>query len=594
MQAHQARRGPDDAGVAEYRCADGVAVLGHRRLSILDLSVAGHQPMERRVEGGILSVTFNGEIYNFRELKKELTEAGERFSTETDTEVILALFAREGPACLAKLRGMFAFGLWDSRSETLYLVRDRFGIKPLYYSVLDDGIVFASTVGALAASGLVSLEKDPRALPAFLLTGSVPLPWTTLRAVSAIPQGSYLMWRSGESPKLTRYYDLLTAYIKKREMSFVEAVVEARRLCSEAVVGHLISDAPLGVFLSGGLDSSAITAFAAKERGEEGLTTLSIAFDEAEYSEARFQRMMAKRIHSDHKEYTVRSEDFKTSFREVFEAMDQPTVDGVNTFFVARAAKEAGLKAVLSGLGGDEIFFGYPAFTRARALRFVSHLPPLVRTFAASPLILGRRSSKAAYLRRGDLLGEYLTVRGLFTPREAAELLGADEREIQGVLEALTSVMVPEGDELRTLTSLHPADAFSYLELRNYLHSQLLKDSDYMAMHHSIEVRVPFLDHLLVEFLASLSASLKLPQGGLTKPLLVEAVRDSVPREVFDRPKMGFTFPFAEWLGAAAGEHDVFHALVVTADGEDILFHFASRDLHWSRLWAATLATRWR
>ncbi|MDO8469663.1 MAG: asparagine synthase (glutamine-hydrolyzing) [bacterium] len=603
MNARQVRRGPDDEGIASYPLANGggpsaslrtgEVVLGHRRLSIIDLSSAGHQPMERSIPGGILSITFNGEIYNFRELRAELVARGERFNTETDTEVILTLFAREGVASFSKLRGMFAFALWDSRNQMLYLVRDRYGIKPLYYAATPNQVVFASTVGALAESGLVPAERDPRALIGFLLTGSVPSPWTTLRAVSAVPSGSYLERRVDGTIRTVRYYDPLEAFTRKRDVSFAEATHEVRRLLSDAVGSHLVSDAPLGIFLSGGLDSSAITALAAHGRAKP-VTTLSVNFDEPAYSEKLYQDRVAGWLKTDHRESRIRRADFMGELDEALGAMDQPTVDGVNTFFIAGAAKAAGLKAVLSGLGSDEIFFGYPAFRKARALRFVSHLPAALRSLATSHAMLGRRTPKASYLMRGDLIGEYLTVRGLFTPREAATLLGVHEAEVLAVVEDIAASLVPGGHELQVLESLHPADTHSYLELKSYLESQLLKDTDFMAMHHSVEVRVPFLDHPLVEYLASLPADLKFPRGGVNKPLLVEAVRDIVPREVFQRPKMGFTFPFAEWLASVVGEHNAFRPLLATAHGKELLRRFKAGDLHWSRLWAATIASTWQ
>ena len=560
MNEIQKRRGPDDEGI--FIDAKNNIALGHRRLSIIDLSKAGHQPMEYKD----LWITFNGEIYNFLELKKDLEQKGYKFKTKTDTEVILVLFAEYGEKSFAMLRGMFAFGLWDGKNQKLFLVKDRYGIKPLYYFSDEEKLIFASTVKAISGSGLIRVEKNPKAMMGFLLFGSVPLPSTTVKNVLAVPAGHYLKRSANGEEKIIKYYDSLDFFLNKSSDNFDTAVNKTKELLDRSVNYHLISDAPLGVFLSGGLDSSALAALAAEQR-KNPITTISVVFDEEEFSEKKYQKAVADKIKSDHREIKITKEDFLGSFEEIFEAMDQPTIDGVNTFFVAKAAKEAGVKTVISGLGADEIFLGYPHFRRAEFLRKIQQLPK----FLKSPLnlfsLLGDRYSKLNYFLNDDVLNFYLGVRGLFSPQETAKILDVGLNEVNNfIYEFNNSILNPQSS---ILNSLRPADLLSYLELQFYLQNQLLKDTDFMSMYHSIEVRVPFLDHPLVEYVISLPSRIKLGKG-VNKALLVESTRDLLPREIFSRPKMGFTFPFQKWLQNSS----------ILNSKSSIL------KIHWSRHWA--------
>jgi len=547
----QKNRGPDDEGFFIFE--DGV--FGHRRLSILDLSKKGHQPMNFQD----FLITFNGEIYNFLELKKELEKKGYKFETRTDTEVILALYAEYGETSFSMLRGMFAFGLWDGEKRKLFLVKDRYGIKPLYYYADNEKIIFTSTVKAISESGLISTKKNPEAFIGFLLLGSVPLPMTTIKNVFAVPAGHYLVCENDGSQKLIQYYDPLKFYQQKIKESQHESIIlEIRHRLEESINFHLISDAPLGVFLSGGLDSSVIAALAARNR-EKPITTLSIIFDEKEFSEEYYSDLMAKKIKSDHRKIKITKQDFFESFDEIFEAMDQPTIDGVNTFFIAKAAKQAGLKTVLSGLGADEIFLGYSHFKKAALLRKIQSLPK----FLKSPLnlfsLFGDRYSKLNYFANDDILSFYLGIRGLFSPEETAKILGINIQEINIFINKLL--------QSQQLEQLYSVDLLSYLELKFYLQNQLLKDTDFMSMYHSVEVRVPFLDYYLVEYLSSLPPESKIDKV-VNKPLLVESVCDLLPKEIFTRPKMGFTFPFQKWL--------------------------PSGKLYWSRFWAKKVLSKWQ
>ncbi len=610
MNQSQFRRGPDDEGI--FADARGGVVFGHRRLSILDLSKAGHQPMEFNlstcdvdsgVDGNInsrdrLVITFNGEIYNFLELKKELEKKGYKFKTKTDTEVILALYAEYGEKSFSMLRGMFAFGLWDGKAKKLFLVKDRYGIKPLYYFSDAEKLVFASTVRAITESGLVAIQKNPQALIGFLLFGSVPLPMTTIKNVFAVPAGHYLVREADGGQKLVEYYDPLDFFNKGtsdasnidgnyRTSDVQNIVSKIRDLLEESVNLHLISDAPLGVFLSGGLDSSAIAALARRSLGEGGLplTTLSIVFDEPEFSEQKYQRLVAQKIKSDHREVKITQKDFFDSFGEIFEAMDQPTIDGVNGFFIAKAAKEAGLKTVLSGLGADEIFLGYPHFRRAATLRKIQSLPKFLKFPLKLASLMGDRYSKLNYFTNSDDLSFYLGIRGLFSPQETAKILDINLSEVKDFI-----INIGTSDVFRTsdVQKLDPVNLLSYLELKFYLQNQLLKDTDFMSMYHSIEVRVPFLDHPLVEYVSSLPAETKLNpkfenlklkiKNSRLKPLLSAAVSDILPEEIFGRAKMGFTFPFEKWLSS-----DVSAKGGSASGGKGQMSNVKT---HWSRHWA--------
>lgn len=557
----QARRGPDDEGIF----VSPPVILGHRRLAIIDLSKEGCQPMS--YNSGKLQIVFNGEIYNFLELRHGLERRGYEFKTRTDTEVILALYQEYGPKSFSMLRGMFAFAIWDSLIQKIFLVKDRYGIKPLYYYSDAEKLIFASTVKAIKQAGLIVIEKDPKALIGFLLFGSVPLPLTTYKNISALPSGHYLERSINGQEKLVRYYEPLLAFQTKKQICFDIAVREIRHRLEESIRLHLISDAPLGVFLSGGLDSSAIAAITSLKR-EKPITTLSVVFDEEGFSEKFYQDLMVRKIKSVHREIKITARDFFDSFEEIFKAMDQPTIDGVNTFFIAEAARHVGLKVVLSGLGGDEIFCGYSHLKRAPFLRGFQKLPYYLKM----PLALfSGRYAKVKYFLSSGLLNFYLGIRGLFATEEVANILDINLSEVNDFLNF-------EMPNVKTLNQLHPIDLLSCLELKFYLQNQLLKDTDFMSMHYSIEVRVPFLDYPLVEYLSGLPPFLKL-HPKINKPLLVEAVKGLIPEEILNRKKMGFTFPFERWLKK-------FPTQLVPEKARGLMVQFEAGKLHWSRPWS--------
>jgi asparagine synthase (glutamine-hydrolysing) len=557
MNEVQRFRGPDDEGLEIF----GSAVLGHRRLSFLDLSSAGHQPMGDA--SGRFQIIFNGEIYNFQELRAELEKIGVHFKTQSDTEVILELYTREGFKMLSKLRGMFALAIWDTKENKLFLARDRYGIKPLYYAQLSDGgLVFASTVKAIKESGLLALAADQRAQIGFAVFGSVPAPYTTYKEIKSLSAGHFAEYLATGNFKIEKYYDALEFFINKQNVSRVEAVEKIKNILAEATKLHLISDAPLGVFLSGGLDSSVLAALAAQVRGVEPTDTLGIDFEEKDFSEKEIRDKVIEKIKTRHREIMVREKDLGCELPNIMMAMDQPTIDGVNSYFVSAAAKLAGLKAVLSGLGSDEIFMGYHYFKIANKIRLIQKLVP---NFVWKLWPKRGKWGRLQWLRNKHPFFAYVAARSVFSPAEAAELAGVSESEVWSLVSDLSSHL---------LRQLADADLFSYLDLTFYMHNQLLRDTDFMSMRHSVEVRVPFLDHKLVEYVSSLPVSLKL--GGIRpKSLLIEAVEDLLPKEVWERKKMGFTFPFVMWLK----NRDYFPGRAERARQEFLVGG------HWSRYW---------
>jgi asparagine synthase (glutamine-hydrolysing) len=585
MTHSQVHRGPDDSGF--YQGAH--AALGHRRLSIIDVSAAGRQPMPN--ESGTVQVVYNGEIYNYLELRGELRKAGHGFRSNSDTEVLVHGYDEWGiEGLLERLRGMFAFAIYDEREERLLLARDRLGIKPLYYHVGAGGkrLTFASEVKAMVRSGAVSDEVDIAGITGFLLFGAVPAPWTTVRGVRCLPAGHWLAL-SREGLELKRYWELPAGGgLPEQEASEVKRSLPG--LLEDAVRRHLMSDVPLGVFLSGGVDSAGLVALAS--RTGQRLTTLTVVFSEAEFSEARLANRVAQRFGTEHREVLIRSRDFAEEVSRILEAMDQPSNDGVNTFFVSQAARKCGLKVVLSGLGGDEVFWGYEhcrrLATRLSPLRWFMSAPSVVRKpLAKAGIAYGRLSGKENWMRLGFMAKEagagaaYMTLRGFFAPEQVSLLLGCDEREVYS---ELARYLEPEKDEARRVT----ASGYHRLETRRYLHDQLLRDTDVYSMAHSLEVRVPYLDHEVVESVEGLPQAMKVAQGR-NKPLLADAVGDPLIDELAQARKRGFTFPFRNWMREHAGllREIAGNTKVLERKAVDRLWdEFGAGRLHWSRAWA--------
>jgi asparagine synthase (glutamine-hydrolysing) len=577
MAAAETHRGPDDAGLFQ----DARVVLGHRRLSIIDLSPTGHQPMSN--EDATIWVTYNGEIYNHAELAAQL--GGHSFRSRSDTEVLLHGYEEWGiEGLLARLRGMFSFAIYDGRAALArcLLARDRLGIKPLYYAARRESLAFASEVKALVGSGLVPNRKNPEALTGLLLLGSVPAPATGIRDVQCLLPGHYLVADRGGIA--THKYWSADAPAEGEPGGLAGGL-------EDSVARHLVSDVPVGVFLSGGVDSAALVAFAS--RSLPSLTTLTVVFDESECSEGAEARHIAGSFHTDHREVRVTSRDFMDAVPNVLRVMDQPTNDGVNTYFVSRAARQAGLKVVLSGLGGDEVFGGYKHHhwlaRHGNSIRRFSALPAVLRKITlATATAYGQMRGRENWLRLASLedtvsdAGLYLALRGFFAPQQVRALLDIGEREVRLAAEEYLGAFRPT-----SANGVAGAAAFRYLEMRRYLHDQLLRDTDVFSMAHSIEVRVPYLDHRVVECAASQPA-LPRTNGNGNKPLLTRAVGEPAVFEAARRGKRGFVFPFAKWMklhSPALREMALAGGCLNRRTIGRLWNEFDNGRLHWSRAW---------
>ncbi|MEQ8968461.1 MAG: asparagine synthase (glutamine-hydrolyzing) [Azospirillaceae bacterium] len=555
MRDAMTSRGPDDAGA--WRSEDGRVGLGHRRLAIIDLSAAGHQPMH--TADGRLSIVFNGEIYNYRELRRELAQRGCAFRSDSDTEVLLHLYALEGAAMVSRLRGMFAFALWDADKRGLLLARDPFGIKPLYYA--DDGasLRVASQVSALAAGGRIDTRPDPAGHVGFFLWGYVPEPHTIYRGVRALPAGSTL-WIDEAGARSPATYWSVTERIAEAEARAAEHPVDAdtahamlRTALLDSVRHHMIADVPVGVFLSAGLDSATLAALAAECGG--GVETFTLGFDEyigRPEDEVGLAETTAESLGTRHRTRRVRAADFRAEFDALLGAMDQPSIDGPNTYFVAKAASEAGLKVALSGLGGDELFGTYPSYSQIPKLRRglgpLAAVPGLGRGFrAVAGSTLARMTSPkyAGLLEYAGSDGDaYLLRRGLFMPWELPEVLdGEMVREGWAALDMRARLAATTGG----LTTPH--GRIMALETSWYMRNQLLRDADWASMAHSLELRVPLVDPTLFAALAPVLVGRSKP----AKRDMALTPRFALPAEVLDRPKTGFMIPVREWIEPAVG-----------------------------------------
>jgi len=605
-----AHRGPDDSGtVVLHDANNSVEIgLGNRRLAILDLSPLGHQPMQDPETGNW--IVYNGEVYNFRDVRDELERSGTRFVGHSDTEVVLKAYARWGESCLLKFRGMFAFAIWDSHRQHLFLARDPMGIKPLYYAHTPSFFVFASEVRSLLGTGLVARRIDPAGLANYLTFGSSYDPLTLIDGVHALPAGHSLVWKDGlvqQSPYWDLVDDPLSSAESGRPISTDERGVtdSLRSLLEESVRMQLVSDVPVGVFLSGGIDSSALVSILSRSGVRP--STFSIVFKEADFSEAQHSRAVAAKFQTDHHEIEVSQLDVLAAVPDALRAMDLPTMDGVNTFFVSREARKAGVKVALSGLGGDEIFAGYSSFRTIprveRITRSWKHLPAFGRAGLAS--VFGALAPDSDQNRKLELMmfdggkgiHPYFVSRMLFVP-EQRNLLLRDQNE-----SALETAAAAQQDRLRRALCLDPVNRVSYLESRCYMLNTLLRDSDFMSMSQGLEVRVPLIDHQLAKTVLALPGKWKL--NGTPKKLLVNALEGSLPDEIIHRPKRGFTLPFEHWMRqelrpeiepVLAPDRINGGPLGGVLRGDEVQKvwqSFLRRTVSWSRPWSLFVLQRW-
>jgi len=534
-----AQRGPDGFGL--WLSQDGVIALGHRRLAIIDLSETGAQPMA--YDGGRYRMVFNGEIYNYKELRAELERDGVRFASASDSEVILALHAREGTAAFGKLRGMFALAIWDEKARRLVLARDPYGIKPLYVAHQDGWLQFASQVKALEAGGRVGRDLDPGAVASFLLWGSVPEPRTIRKSIRAVPAGHVVVVDDGRVGEPRAFRDL-------REFASAPCASLEDAL-ADSVRAHLVADVPVAVFLSAGIDSSVIATLARRAAGDQ-LTTLTMRFADfagTAADEGPEAAQTARALGTQHVERTLSRDDLRGLWPKVLAAMDQPSVDGFNTYVVSRVAHEAGFKVVLSGLGGDELFGGYDSFRdvpawAGRARRFAA-LPGVPSAWGAIARTFGgSRPKLAGALRYGaSIPGAYFLRRGVFLPEELESVLGADLAD-EGLRDA-DPVRAAQAAIGSAPLASDPWIAVHLMESMLYMRNQLLRDSDWASMAHSLELRVPFVDARLRDQLTTLAFE---PARHSGKSAIARVAQPELPAGVASRAKTGFSIPIASAL----------------------------------------------
>lgn len=611
---YQSHRGPDGDGLWENR-GNGTSgvVFAHRRLAVIDLNVISNQPM-LDPETGIV-IVYNGEVYNFQELRAELEANGYSFRTNSDTEVVIKSYARWGTDCLNKLRGMFAFAIYDPKEEHVFLVRDRIGIKPLYYSFLDNSgdhktLIFASELRALLATEKIGRRIDPVGLSTYLWNGFVAEPSTIIKGVNRLEAGHYLLLslRSGRVEKKS-YWQMPGPGTKIDHAGKFEEILQ------ETVRMHLVSDVPVGIFLSGGVDSSTLAALATRSASQQ-ICTFNISFEETKFDESSYARRVAEEIGAKHTEIRLSADNFKAGLSDALGCLDQPTFDGINTYFVSRAVREAGVTVALAGTGGDELFGGYNSFReigRMQSASRIAHFFPDFLVQAAAQGISRYKFGKYGLVSpqtRWGKLGEILSKNGrlfdlyqlsyaLFLPDFVREI--TKEKYPTGCLSGLPQKKAAELEKLIAgYPSLH---ATSCMEFTCFLGGRLLPDTDTASMATSLEVRVPLLDHVLIEYVASLHEKQRFYPLG-QKQMLRQSVRNDFDQTILERPKSGFELPLAAWCQQelqgqimelfsdrsaceAVGLNQTVVMRLWTA------FRQNAPGLYWSRIWAIFVLLWW-
>ncbi|MEK7674106.1 MAG: asparagine synthase (glutamine-hydrolyzing) [Patescibacteria group bacterium] len=605
-------RGPDASGVFE----DEKIILGHRRLSIIDLLGNANQPMKLKCKkfNKDLVIVFNGEIYNYVILAVQLKKLGHTFSSNSDTEIILHSFEEWGSDCFKKFRGMFAFAIWDSEKQELILARDRFGIKPLYYYQDNDYFIFASEIKAILNFQNVKKKINHSAVHLFLQQGWISQPQTFYENIFALESGSFMIVKNGEITK-DAFTDIQNDFLQEKEkISLGDAVKKVKTALLGSVSAHLVSDVEVGAFLSGGVDSSVLVALM-RELGQEKITTVSAVFPGTIYNEAGKIKLVSEKFKTNHIDVKISGQDFVENLDNIFEHIDQPTVDGVNTYFVSLAAKKAGLKVVLSGLGGDELFYGYPSFTDIpKLLKLSPFLKSLLgkmmlKDFFATDnfnqkiakllqvsnsgegmkMLKSRKTYFSAFQRqkRFTVFDIYLSYRGLFSDEQIQLLeargekwdVGSDKLEIENKKEKIDDVL----------------SLISYLEFSNYMKNQLLRDSDVFSMAHSIELRTPFVDDVLLKTITRIPSEYKI-KNGVKKFLLKEAFKNQLPDEILKQKKQGFVLPIDLWLKNEAKDlikNELLSSEIFERQTIKLLLNkFYGNKLHWSRIWSLFVLNR--
>jgi asparagine synthase (glutamine-hydrolysing) len=609
-------RGPDDEGVAlfqkELSQSSLKVCLGNTRLSIIDTSSAGHQPMLDPETGNCLS--YNGESYNFIELRREIGEEFGPWRSGTDTEVVLRAYRKWGIEAFRRLRGMFALALWDAKNSELILARDPFGIKPLYYT-FDSGdqasapttaqhfqtrkLLFASELRALLATGQVARTLDQAGVSSYLTYGSVQSPRTIIHGVWSLLPGQCLRGSGVDGNlnlELSQFDSIESESSNGKQLTRSESISELRHELTRSLESHLVSDVPLGVFLSGGMDSSAIVALMSQLDSCQP-KTFSVVFDEQEFSEGAHADLVARKFSTEHHEVRLSESTLLEMLPAALTSLDQPSIDAMNTYAISKAVKEAGLSVALSGLGGDELFAGYPSFRRAMKAQAWKYVPGLLRSsMSAAAKLNGNQFA------RQNKMWQLAASRG--TPREVYSISRQlfSDNQISSI-----SKLRPETElaQNKRRNGHDVINTMSSLELQGYMVNTLLRDTDCMSMAHSLEVRVPFVDKQVVQKVLSLPGEWKLNSGSkVPKPLLAEILGDLLPTDFLSRPKMGFTLPFEKWMlsklrgevSRVLADDKLLDASYLNMKGVTRLYNrflTAPRTVGWSRPWSTYVLAKW-
>ena len=589
------QRGPD----AEGTYTDDYVLLGHRRLSIIDPVAHSNQPISS--SDGRYTLIFNGEIYNFRELKTSLKEYA--FHTASDTEVVLAAYQKYGADCVRHFNGMFAFAIWDKVEKKIFLARDRMGIKPLYYVLTDDQILFSSSIKSILATDLLDRKLSYEGLLDYLRYQTVHAPHTIIEGVFMLMPGQTFIVGESHPPQFNTYWKLTDQHIDAgRSVSEIQG--EVRNRLSDSVALRMMADVPFGAFLSGGIDSSIIVGLMA-EHSERKVDTFSVVFDESELSERPYAQKIADRFNTQHHEIELNPSAFLDMIPDALDFMDHPSGDGLNTYVVSRKTREAGVKMALSGLGGDELFGGYSVFQQIPSLQDKKWLSSFAVNFR-KPL------GKFYHLLKGNVASSKMR-----------EILAAPNFDLEYVYPYYRQVLMD--DQIKPLAkqnelvenrvmnvvhemvgfnkpgwALHPLSRISVAEMSTYMQNVLLRDTDQMSMANGLEVRVPFLDHHFVGYVLGIRDAIKNPTP--PKQLLTAAFKDLIPKEIYDRPKMGFVLPYEKWMKkelksfCETGLNELKKNPYFRESGIDSLwkkFEKNDKRVTWSRIWPLVILGDW-
>ncbi|MCE3227674.1 MAG: asparagine synthase, glutamine-hydrolyzing [Bacteroidetes bacterium] len=598
MNKTLSHRGPDNDGTwgADDAC------FGHRRLSIIDLSVESNQPFFSNDKRYV--IVYNGELYNYRDLKLELQRSQHGtsqlpyfFKTNSDTEVVLAAYIRWGNDCLRYFNGMYAFAIYDTVEKKTFIARDRLGVKPLYYYYGDEAFMFSSEIRPILHSGVKTFSLNKEVLAEYFMYQTVLAPNTIVKGIKMLMPGHYLEFKDNKA-SVAEYYSVNSASTISEELSYKQICDRVSELLALSVQQRLVADVPFGAFLSGGIDSSAVVGLMSKVSSEK-IRTFNVNFDESEFSESKYAKIIAQKFNTEHHEIKLTPDNFLQQLPEALAAMDHPSGDGPNTYIVSKATKQAGITMALSGIGGDELFAGYDVFKRMDDLKkkaWLNSVPQFARKMGGS--IIKKKRNSVSGNKIAELLSEskitfnsaYPLVRTVFTKPELASLVKKTNAFDQ--MEKIISEVPQKKD--------HLLSAVSIAEINTYLQNVLLRDTDQMSMAVALEVREPFLDYKLVEFALSVNDEHKFPHT--PKKLLTDSLGDLLPREIIDRPKMGFTLPWAHWLKnelksfcekniSELAQMDFCHGTQV----KNLWDRFLNNDptVTWSRVWHLVVLNNW-